>query len=54
VIQKQSQISYASALFASKNKTLKNNNNTMESIQVQGVSHDYNQVMDVDIETGVF
>lgn len=52
VIQKQSILSDASALFVGKRKTLKNGNNIMEDIEVQGVSHEYNQVMDVQIEKG--
>ncbi len=51
-VQKQSLLSEASALFVSKRKTLKNGSNSMEKIEVQGVSHYYNQVMDVDIEKG--
>ena len=52
IIQKRSELSEASALFVNKRKTLKNGNNLMENINIQGVSHDYNLVMDVDIEKG--
>lgn len=52
VIQKQSLLSDASALFVGKRKTLKNGNNIMEDIEVQGVSYEYNRVMDVQIEKG--
>jgi len=52
IVQKRSDLADATALFVSKSKTLKNGNNMMESIGVLGVSHDYNQVMEVNIEHG--
>lgn len=52
MIQKQSNLAEATTFMVGRNKTLKNGNNIMESIQVQGVSYDYNRVMDVQIETG--
>lgn len=51
-VQKRSDLAEASALFVNKRKTLKNGNNIMEDINVQGVSHDYNNVMEVDIQEG--
>jgi len=52
VIEKRSELSDAVSLFASKYKTLKNGNNIMESIRVQGVSYKYNRVMELLIEEG--
>jgi len=52
IVEKRSELADATALFASKGKTLKNGNNIMESIRVQGVSYAYNQVMEVNIEKG--
>ncbi len=52
IVKKRSDLAEATALFVSKRKTLKNGNNIMEDIDVQGVSHDYNLVMDVDIKDG--
>lgn len=51
-VQKQSNLSEAAGFFVSKRKTLKNGNNVMEEIDVLGISHDYNQVMDILIEKG--
>jgi len=52
IVEKRSELAEASALFVNKRKTLKNGNNIMENINIQGVSHDYNQVMDVNIQFG--
>jgi putative ABC transport system permease protein len=52
VIQKQSILAEKSAFMVGKSKTLKNGNNIMEEIEVIGVSSEYNQVMDLQIERG--
>ncbi len=52
IVQKRSELAEASALFVNKRKTIKNGNNIIEDITIQGVSHDYNQVMEVDIHKG--
>ncbi|NOR87336.1 MAG: ABC transporter permease, partial [Bacteroidales bacterium] len=51
-IQKRSELAEYASFFVSKRKTLKNGNNIMENVDVQGVSFDHNQVMKVDIENG--
>lgn len=52
LIQKQSNLAEASSFMSGRSKTLKNGNNIMEDIEILGVSHQYNQVMDVQIEQG--
>lgn len=52
MIDKQSILAEATTFMVSKRKTLKQGNNIMENIEVMGVSHAYNQVMDVQIERG--
>jgi len=52
IVEKRSDLADAAALFVNKRKTLKNGNNLMEDVTIQGVSHNYNLVMDVDIEKG--
>ena len=51
-IQEKSSLAEASALFIGKSKTIKNGNNIMENIEVLGVSHDYKDVMKVEINEG--
>ena len=51
-IQQRSELAEASAFFVGKSKTLKNGNNTIENIEIQGVTYDYKDVMKIDIESG--
>ncbi len=51
-VQKRSNLTEAVAFSVYKRKTIKNGNNLMENMQVQGISYEHNQVMTVDIEKG--
>ncbi|MCK5777083.1 MAG: ABC transporter permease, partial [Bacteroidales bacterium] len=51
-IQQRSELAEASAFFVGKSKTLKNGNNTIENIEIQGVTYRYKDVMKIDIESG--
>ncbi len=52
IIEKRSQLTESVAFFVHNQKTLKNGNNIMEDIEIQGVSHGYNIVMEVQIAKG--
>lgn len=52
IVDKRSDLCESMAFFVNKSKTLKNGNNVMESINIQGVSHGYNKVAEVLIEDG--
>ncbi|MBN1651791.1 MAG: ABC transporter permease, partial [Bacteroidales bacterium] len=53
-ITRKSELLEAATFMAGTNKTLKNGNNSMENISVQGVSYDYPKIMNIDIESGRF
>ncbi|MCD6090885.1 MAG: ABC transporter permease [Bacteroidales bacterium] len=53
-IYRKSELLEAATYMAGTNKTLKNGNNSMENISVQGVSYDYPKIMSLDIENGRF
>jgi putative ABC transport system permease protein len=52
MIQKQSNLADASSFFVGRSKTIKNGTNILEDVEIQGVSFEYNQVMDVQIDRG--
>jgi putative ABC transport system permease protein len=52
IIEKRCQLAESTALFVHHSKTLKNGNNILEDIEIQGVSHEYNDVMEVVIDKG--
>lgn len=51
-VQRRSNLTEAAAFSVYKRKTIKNGNNLMENMQVQGITFEHNQVMTVDIEKG--
>ncbi|RLD38102.1 MAG: ABC transporter permease [Bacteroidetes bacterium] len=53
-INKKSELMEAASFMAGTNKTLKNGNNIMENISVQGVSYDYPKIMNLEISNGRF
>jgi len=53
-INRRSDLMEASSFLAGTNKTLKNGNNIMEDISVQGVSYDYPKIMSLEIQDGRF
>ena len=52
IVEKRSVLSENAAFFVNKRRTLKNGNNVMENIDIQGVSYNYNNVMELLIEEG--
>lgn len=52
IVQKRSNLTEAVAFSVYKRKTIKNGNNLMENMQIQGITYDHNQVMTVDIGIG--
>lgn len=52
VVQRRSNLTEALAFSVYKRKTIKNENNVMENMQIQGITYEHNQVMTVDIEKG--
>ncbi|HAG16404.1 MAG TPA: ABC transporter [Bacteroidales bacterium] len=53
-INKKSELMEAASFMVGTNKTLKNGNNIMEDISVQGVSYDYPRIMNLEIQSGRF
>jgi putative ABC transport system permease protein len=53
-ISRRSELMEAASFLAGTNKTLKNGNNSMENISVQGVSYDYPKIMSLEIQSGRF
>lgn len=53
-ISKHSELMAAISYMAGTRKTLKNGNNSMENIRVDGVSYDYPKIMSLEIESGRF
>lgn len=53
-INRNSELMEAASYMAGTSKTLKNGNNSMENIRVDGVSYDYPKIMNLDIESGRF
>ena len=53
-INKHSELMEAASYMAGTRKTLKNGNNSMENIRVDGVSYDYPKIMSLEIESGRF
>jgi len=51
-IQKRSTLSEVSSFMIGVSKTVKYQNNYMEGVQIQGVSHDFNQVLPFEISDG--
>lgn len=51
-IQRRSQTAEAVAFMFGVNRTVKYRNNAVENVTIMGVSHDFNLVMPVDIESG--
>lgn len=51
-VQRRSNLTESAAFSVYKRKTIKNGNNLMENMQVQGITFEHNQVMTVDIEKG--
>ena len=51
-VQRRSNLTEAVAFSVYKRKTIKNANNVMENMQIQGISYEHNQVLTVDIEKG--
>ncbi|MFH1001060.1 MAG: ABC transporter permease [Bacteroidota bacterium] len=54
VINQKSELAEATSFMAGTNKTLKNGNNSMENISVQGVSYDYPKILSLEIQSGRF
>ncbi|MBN2237582.1 MAG: ABC transporter permease [Bacteroidales bacterium] len=54
VIEQRSELAEAISFMTGTNKTLKNGNNIMENISVQGVSYDYPKIMSLEIQSGRF
>jgi len=52
IVEKRSDLAEKAAFFVNKRKTLKNGNNVMEGISIQGISYEYNNVMELLIEEG--
>jgi putative ABC transport system permease protein len=53
-ISRKSELMDATSFIAGTNKTLKNGNNSMENISVQGISYDYPKIMNLEIASGRF
>lgn len=53
-IYKKSELMEAASFMAGTRKTLKNGNNSMENIRIDGVSYDYPKIMSLEIESGRF
>ncbi len=53
-INKKSELMEASTFLAGINKTLKNRNNIMENIRVDGVSYDYPKIFNLELQSGRF
>jgi len=53
-INKHSELMDVASYMAGTRKTLKNGNNSMENIRVDGVSYDYPKIMSLEIESGRF
>lgn len=53
-ISKNSELMEAASFMAGTQKTLKNGNNIMERIRIDGVSYDYPKIMSLEIESGRF
>ncbi|NPD86353.1 ABC transporter permease [Lentimicrobium sp. L6] len=52
IVEKRSNLTEAVAFSVYKRKTIKNGNNLMENMQIQGITYDHNKVMSVDIGIG--
>lgn len=53
-INKKSILMEAASFMAGTSKTLKNGNNSMENIRIDGVSYDYPKIMSLEIQSGRF
>lgn len=53
-INKHSELMEAASFMAGTSKTLKNANNIMENIRIDGVSYDYPKIMSLEIQSGRF
>lgn len=53
-INKKSELKEAASYMAGTNKTLKNGNNIMKDISIEGVSYDYPKIMSLEIQSGRF
>ncbi len=53
-ISRKSELMDGASFIAGTNKTLKNGNNSMENISVQGISYDYPKIMNLEIASGRF
>jgi putative ABC transport system permease protein len=53
-IYKKSMLMEAASFMAGTRKTLKNGNNSMENIRIDGVSYDYPKIMSLEIQSGRF
>ena len=53
-INKHSELMEAASYMIGTNKTLKNGNNSMENIRIDGVSYDYPKIMSLEIQSGRF
>ncbi|MDA3906693.1 MAG: ABC transporter permease [Bacteroidales bacterium] len=51
-INRRSELMVAASFMTGTQKTLKNDNNSMENIRIDGVSYDYPKIMSLEIESG--